>query len=71
MKIVSSIHPLITDEAIIEPSTMMASAVVGQLRCLLAAIEECDERISKIFAEHPFMDVFQSFPGAGKVLALV
>ncbi len=69
LKIVSSIHPLITDEAIIEPSTMMASAVVGQLRCLLAAIEECDERISKIFAEHPFMDVFQSFPGAGKVLA--
>lgn len=69
LKIVGRIQPLTTDEAIVEASQMMASAVVGQLRCLNAAIQECDGRIAEIFAEHPYSHVFGSFPGAGKVLA--
>ena len=50
LKIVSRIQPLTTDEAIVEASQMMASAVVGQLRCLNTAIQECDGRIAEIFA---------------------
>jgi len=65
----SRTQPLTTDEAIVEATVMMVGAVVAQLRCLNQAIQECDGRIAEVFAEHPYSHVFDSFPGAGKVLA--
>ncbi|MGH9428440.1 MAG: IS110 family transposase [Terriglobia bacterium] len=68
-KIVSEAQPLTTDEAIVEMSVMMAKAIVRQLRGLNESVQEFDERIAELFAEHPYGQIFDSFPGAGKVLA--
>ena len=47
----------------------MVKAIVRQLRVLNEAVQEFDERIAELFAEHPYGQIFDSFPGAGKVLA--
>jgi transposase len=68
-KVISEAQPLTTDEAIVEMSVMMVKVIVTQLRGLNEALQEFDERIAELFAEHPYGPVFNSFPGAGKVLA--
>lgn len=68
-KVISEAQPLTTDEAIIEMSVMMVKAIVRQLRGLRESVNEFEERIAELFAEHPYGEIFDSFPGAGKALA--
>ena len=62
-------QPLTKDGAVITATVPMVQASVGQLRPLLAAIEQMDKQIAELFAQHTDHDLFDSFPGAGKVLA--
>src|SRR6266481_2546577 len=48
---------------------MMVRTLVGQIEPLRAAVEKYDVEIARIFQQHPDRAVFESFPGAGKVLA--
>src|SRR5262245_41758764 len=48
---------------------MMVQALVAQIRPLRLAIENYDQEIERVFQQHPDRVVFESFPGAGKVLA--
>jgi hypothetical protein len=62
-------RPLTVDPAVVLACTMMVNAVVAQIRPLRAAIEKYDVEIERTVRQHPDRAVFESFPGAGKVLA--
>ncbi len=68
-KLISEAQPLTNDEAVIEMSVMMVKAIVRQLRALNESLREFDERIAELFAKHACGPIFNSLPGAGKVLA--
>jgi transposase len=60
---------LTSDPAVIAAAVMMVTALVAQIRTLRPVIERYDGEIQRIFRQHPDRAVFESFPGAGKVLA--
>jgi len=62
-------QPLTSDSAVVMAGVMMANALVAQIRSLRPAIEKYDQEIERLFQQHPDRVVFESFPGAGKVLA--
>jgi transposase len=61
--------PVTSDSAIIEPAVTHVRVLVAQLRAVLAAIPEYDEKIAELFHAHPDAPIFASFPGAGAQLA--
>ena len=62
-------QPLTTDPAVVTGGVMMVRGLVSQIEPLRAVIENYDAEIARIFQQHPDRAVFESFPGAGKVLA--
>lgn len=66
---IASARPLTSDPAIVEPLSLSVQTYATQLRSLIRAIEEFDKRIAHVFAQLPDHDLFDSFPGAGKVCA--
>jgi transposase len=62
-------RPLTSDAAVVMAGVMMVRALVDQIRPLRAAIEKYDREIERLFQQHPDRAVFESFPGAGRVLA--
>jgi len=55
---------------VLEYSTLMVQALIAQLRFLLSSIAEFDRKIAKLFRNHLDCPIFESFLGAGAVLAL-
>ena len=66
---IQTARPLTSDSAVVMAGVMMVEAVIAQIRPLRAAIEKYDQQIERLFQQHPDRVVFESFPGAGKVLA--
>lgn len=62
-------RPLTTDPAAVLSGTMMVRALVELIRPLLATLERFDQQIATLFRKHPDRLLFESFPGAGAVLA--
>jgi transposase len=60
---------LTVDSAVVMAGVMMVQALIGQIRALQPAIEKYDQAIERIFQQHPDKAIFESFPGAGRVLA--
>ena len=58
-----------SDTAIIEPAAAHVRLLAAQLRVILLAIPEFDQRIAELLEAHPDAPIFQSFPGAGAQLA--
>lgn len=58
-----------SDQAIIEPAAVHVRLLAAQLRAVLSAIPEFDQRIAELLGTHPDAPIFQSFPGAGPQLA--
>lgn len=69
LKQIEKAQPLTEDSAVVMAGVMMVRALVGQIEPLRAAIEKYDDEIARVFRQHPDRAVFESFPGAGKVLA--
>lgn len=61
--------PLTNDPAAVLAGSLMARALVAQIQPLMAAIEEFDDEIKRLFQKHPDRQVFKSLPGAGAALA--
>lgn len=61
-------QPLTEDRAIIEASLLMVRMLVRHLRELLDSIREMDAEIGEVFSLHPDREIYESLPGAGKVL---
>jgi transposase len=62
-------QPLTSDPAVLQASALMARLLAQQLTALLTALEEIDQAIAQLFAQHPDQALWDSFPGAGQVLA--
>ena len=62
-------RPLTTDPAAVLSGTMMVRALIELIRPLLATLERFDQQIAALFRKHPDRLLFESFPGAGAVLA--
>ena len=62
-------RPLTTDRAAVLSGTMRVRALIEQIRPLLATLERFDRQIAVLFQKHPDRLLFESFPGAGAVLA--
>ena len=60
---------LTQDPAVVMAGVMAVQTLVGQIEHLRVAIANYDTEIARIFQQHPDRAVFESFPGAGKVLA--
>lgn len=60
--------PLITDEALVDTSEMMARSLCRQLQNLQEAIDQHDQHIQTLYDSHPNKLIFGNTPGAGKVL---
>jgi transposase len=61
--------PLTQDPAALLTGPLMVKTLVRQIRPLIAAIEEFDDEIKRLFQKHPDRQVFESLPGAGAALA--
>lgn len=61
--------PLTRDRAAVLGGSMMVRALAAQIRPLIAAIDQFDDEIERLFRKHPDRPVFESFPGAGAVYA--
>jgi transposase len=55
--------------AMTHAKSMLASALVGQLRTLQNHLDKFRAKIEELFSKHPDHDVFGSLPGAGEKLA--
>jgi transposase len=59
--------PLTDDAGVIEPCVLLVTAMVGQLRVTIEAIERFDEKIAECAPAHPDFAIFDSFPATGPV----
>ena len=66
---IRSALPLTTDPPVIEPSVFLVQSLAPQLRSVIDAIAQFDQRIGEIFEKNPDAEIFRSFPGAGAALA--
>jgi transposase len=60
---------LTEDPAVLLAGSLIVRSSAAQIRVLLVAIEEFDDQIAQLFQKHPDCSIFESFPGAGPVLA--
>lgn len=61
--------PLTTDLAAVLAGSTMVRSIAMQIRPLIAAIENYDDEIRRLFQQHPDRLIFESLPGAGAVFA--
>ena len=61
--------PLVTDQAVVKSSALLASAWATQMRVMIEAIKEFDREIERLCSEHQDYPLFESLPGAGTVYA--
>ena len=61
--------PLTRDPAAVLTGSLKAESLVAQIRPLLEMIQRYDDQIKQLFQPHPDRLLFESFPGAGAVLA--
>tara|TARA_B100000686_G_scaffold278583_1_gene298624 strand:- start:282 stop:1592 length:1311 start_codon:yes stop_codon:yes gene_type:complete len=70
LKAVRKSMPLTTDQAIIESYSLRVRSIVSTIETLNSAIDNYDSQINAIMeSHHDEADIFESFPGAGKVMA--
>ena len=62
-------RPMTLDPAIVEPAVLVVETLLQVVQVLRAGIGKLDRAIETLCAEHPDYAIFQSFPGAGDVLA--
>ena len=62
-------QPLTTDAAVLQASALMVRLLAQQLSTLASGLREIDKAIATLFAQHPDRSLWESFPGAGPVLA--
>ena len=60
----------LTDEvALLQSYTLRVQLICHQLQSALQTIEDFQDQIAKIFAQHPDREIFQHLPGAGQTFA--
>jgi len=62
-------QPLTEDDAVIHTSVLMVQSTVNELHVLITAIKQFEQELEIAFGQHPDHELFESFPGAGPVMA--
>ncbi|MGK2884569.1 MAG: IS110 family transposase [Rhodococcus sp. (in: high G+C Gram-positive bacteria)] len=62
-------RPITADRATIETAAMQVQALVTMIQPVNEAIRQYDKAIAEAWALHPDRELFESFPGAGPVMA--
>ena len=60
--------PMTKDAAVLTANRLAVVHLVVVLRHLNQAIEDCEQKIAELLAQHPEAQLFASFPGAGPAL---
>ena len=58
--------PLVTDQAVIKSSALLAGAYATQMKVMIEAIKEFDREIEQLCASHQDYHLFESLPGSGR-----
>jgi transposase len=66
---IASATPLHGDQALVSALSTIVAALVPIIRTLSEQIQYMDDRIAALWSSHPDRQIFDSFPGAGTVLA--
>ena len=61
--------PLTDEIALLQSHTLRVHLICRQLQALAKTLAQFDEQTAKVFAQHHDRAIFESFPGAGPVLA--
>ena len=61
--------PLTEDPGVVTPAVLTVQTLARVIRDLSVAIAKFDQQLAEIFATHPDAPIFNSFPGAGDVMA--
>lgn len=69
LELIEKAVALTHDQAIVTGLSMRVTTLVQAIRPLLSSVREYDRRIEELLAAHEDAPIFQSFLGAGKVLA--
>lgn len=69
LQMIATAVPLTHEAAILNSHTLRVELICRQLQLLQKTLDQFEEQIAQGFAQHPDRDIFQSFPGAGPVLA--
>ncbi len=69
LKLAIHAQPLTTDSAIIESSRRVSEMHSQMIQALNPVIDAYDQRIEKVFHDHPEFPLFSQLPGAGPVMA--
>ena len=69
LKTICTAQALTEDPPVIETSVCVVQTIIRALRPIIESITCLDKEIEDRFNEHPDMEIFDSFPGAGPVLA--
>jgi transposase len=68
LEIIAQAKPLTEDAAILLTATMMIQELVGHIQALHQSLARYDERLVTLTQAHSLSPIFESLPGAGKVL---
>ena len=69
LSIAQAAQPLTTDPAIVESGRRLSQVHAHVIQALNPLIEQYDQRIEKVFSEHPDKRLFEGLPGGGSVMA--
>lgn len=69
LQAICTAQPLTEDPAVIETSVCVVQSIIRFLRPTIESLDHLGREIEKRFQAHPDMAIFDSFPGAGPVLA--
>lgn len=61
--------PLVTDQAVVKSSALLAAAYATQMKVMIEAIKEFDRQIEQLCVSHQDYHLFESLPGSGVVYA--
>ncbi|PIP05616.1 MAG: hypothetical protein COX52_11020, partial [Syntrophobacterales bacterium CG23_combo_of_CG06-09_8_20_14_all_48_27] len=61
--------PLTEDPGIVTPAILTVQTLARVIRDLSSAVTKFDQQLAGVFASHPDAPIFNSFPGAGNVMA--
>lgn len=69
LQLIQSTIPLTKDKAVIKSCLIAVKMLIGMIAQLNNGIEAYDQELKVLYDQHPDKDIFNSFPGSGKVLA--
>lgn len=69
LDLAAAAQPLTTDPAIVESGRFRSQRYARVIQTLNPVIEDYEDRIERVFQDHPEAAVFRNLPGAGKAMA--